>query len=248
MPVRTLRLAAAAVLAALVVPLSACQPQDVAALTTSPPGDTTSTTAPATGTATPTATVTATPTATPTTAAPASAAGPTAPPTTRPTTRRPPTLPPPTAPATPRPATTAPRPTAPRPTTAPKPAAGEAAEVLALVNQERARAGCAAVHLDDRLTAAAKAHSTDMADHGYFSHTSQDGRTFVDRVRAQGYTAARSENIAAGQATPAAVMQGWMNSDGHRRNILDCSAKAMGLASARGGSYGIYWTQDFGSA
>lgn len=235
MSVRTLRFATAVMVAALVVPLSACQPEDVA----------TSTTAPDTGLAAAAPTTTASTTAAPTTPPRTTTPPPTA--TPRPTSR-PPALPPFTTPATTRPTrTVAPRPTTAR-TTPPKPATGEAAEVLALVNGERAKAGCAAVHLDDRLTAAARAHSTDMADHGYFSHTSRDGRTFVDRVRAQGYTAARSENIAAGQATPAAVMQGWMNSDGHRRNILDCSAKAMGLASARGGSYGIYWTQDFGSA
>ena len=100
--------------------------------------------------------------------------------------------------------------------------------------------------LDARLTAAAAGHAQDMATNNYFSHTSQDGRTFVDRIKAQGYPVPRSENIAAGQPTVTAVMDAWMASAGHRANILDCSAVAMGAASAKGGSYGIYWVQDFG--
>jgi uncharacterized protein YkwD len=85
-----------------------------------------------------------------------------------------------------------------------------------------------------------------MATNHYFSHTSRDGRTFVDRITAAGYPVPRSENIAAGQPTVAAVMDAWMGSAGHRANILDCSALAMGAASAQGDTYGIYWVQDFG--
>lgn len=123
----------------------------------------------------------------------------------------------------------------------------EAAEVLRLVNVERARAGCAAVHVDARLATAARLHSEDMARQNYFSHTSLDGRTPWDRIRAQGYAYGSAENIAAGYATPAAVMTGWMNSPGHKANILNCANKALGVGVGRGGRYGIYWTQDFGS-
>jgi uncharacterized protein YkwD len=126
------------------------------------------------------------------------------------------------------------------------PAPGVATQILSRVNAERAKAGCKAVVLDARLTAAAAGHAQDMATNNYFSHTSRDGRTFVDRITAQGYPVPRSENIAAGQPTVAAVMDAWMASAGHRANILDCSAVAMGAASAKGGSYGIYWVQDFG--
>jgi len=136
--------------------------------------------------------------------------------------------------ARPRPTATTPRPPAP------------ATQILARVNAERAKAGCKAVVLDPRLTAAAAGHAQDMATNNYFSHTSRDGRTFVDRIKAQGYPVPRSENIAAGQPTVTAVMDAWMASSGHRANILDCSAVAMGAASANGGSYGIYWVQDFG--
>jgi uncharacterized protein YkwD len=121
--------------------------------------------------------------------------------------------------------------------TTPKGAADTSAagQVLALVNAERARAGCKAVTLDDRLTKAAAGHS-------------RDGAGFADRIRAAGYPAPRSENIAAGQATPAAVMDAWMHSAGHKANILDCKATEMGIAAATGGDFGIYWTQDFGTA
>jgi uncharacterized protein YkwD len=122
-----------------------------------------------------------------------------------------------------------------------------AAQVVALVNAERAKVGCGPVAESSRLDAAAYGHSKDMATQDYFSHVSQDGRTFDVRIRAAGYSGRTlGENIAAGQATPAAVMQSWMNSAGHRANILNCSFKDLGVGVARGGSYGIYWTQDFG--
>ncbi len=122
-----------------------------------------------------------------------------------------------------------------------------AAQVLSLVNAERADAGCGPVRRDGRLEAAASAHSADMAAGDYFAHDSQDGRSFADRVRAAGYTGgAIAENIAAGQSSAAAVMASWMASDGHRANILDCAFTSMGVGYATGGSFGTYWTQDFG--
>jgi uncharacterized protein YkwD len=201
----------------------------------------------AAATTTPAAPVTTTaPTTTPpTTAAPTTT---TAPPTTtaapltttraRPTTTTPPRT---TTRTTPPPTTTTPPPAAP-------PVDGSVAgQVLALVNDARGGAGCPAVRLDDRLNAAAAAHSADMAANDYFDHTSRDGRSFVDRVRAQGYDAPRSENIAAGQRTPADVVAGWLDSPGHRRNILDCGSTEMGVGRADGGSFGRYWTQVFGT-
>ncbi|WP_447007645.1 CAP domain-containing protein [Saccharothrix isguenensis] len=120
------------------------------------------------------------------------------------------------------------------------------AKVVELTNAERAAHGCPALSADDRLTAAARAHSADMAARNYFDHVSQDGRTFVDRVKAAGYPAPGAENIAAGQRTAEAVVKGWMDSPGHRANILNCKLKTLGAGMARGGSYGIYWTQNFG--
>lgn len=131
--------------------------------------------------------------------------------------------------------------------TAAKPAASSVAgQILSFVNGARIKAGCKPVSLDGRLTAAAAGHAQDMAANDYFSHTSKDGRTFVDRIKDEGYATPRSENIAAGQPGVTAVMDAWMASSGHRANILDCTATQMGAASAKGGTYGIYWVQDFG--
>ncbi|KRF35713.1 CAP domain-containing protein [Terrabacter sp. Soil810] len=120
-------------------------------------------------------------------------------------------------------------------------------QVIQLANVQRTKAGCRALALDARLSRAAQAHSIDMAKRRYFSHTSLDGRTFAQRIRAQGYTGSIiGENIAAGYPTPKAVMDAWMKSPGHRANILNCRYTAIGVGSAVGGPYRSYWTQDFG--
>ena len=120
-------------------------------------------------------------------------------------------------------------------------------QVIQLVNVQRAKVGCRALVLDARLSRAAQAHSIDMAKRRYFSHTSLDGRTFAQRIRAQGYTGSViGENIAAGYPTPQAVMDAWMKSPGHKANILNCRYTAIGVGSAVGGPYRYYWTQDFG--
>jgi uncharacterized protein YkwD len=119
--------------------------------------------------------------------------------------------------------------------------------VTDLVNKERAKVGCTALRTDERLRTAARAHSADMAKQNYFSHVSKDGSTFVDRIARAGYPrqSAAAENIAVGYATAADVVKGWMNSDGHRRNILNCDNKAVGVGLAYRGKT-PYWTQDFG--
>lgn len=119
-------------------------------------------------------------------------------------------------------------------------------EVTALTNQERRAAGCGEVSTDERLRAAARGHSRDMAENDYFSHTGLDGSSFVERAQAQGYSSPAGENIAYGYATPAAVMEGWMNSDGHRRNILNCSHTTIGVGLAYDANGRPYWTQVFG--
>lgn len=121
--------------------------------------------------------------------------------------------------------------------------------VLQIVNQERATAGCAGVVSEPHLKTAAIAHSTDMATNAYFSHTSQDGRTMVNRVEAAGYTgwSRLGENIAAGQRSPEAVMDAWMHSDGHRANILNCAFTELGVGLAWSSGGTPYWTQDFGT-
>lgn len=121
-------------------------------------------------------------------------------------------------------------------------------EVIALTNAERTRAGLGILTEEPRLTAAAQSHSDDMAGRNYFDHTGLDGRHPADRVTAAGYTYRRcAENIAAGQPTPAEVVDGWMNSPGHRANILTPDLTQIGIGIAHGGTYGIYWTQVFGT-
>ncbi|NEC69173.1 CAP domain-containing protein, partial [Streptomyces sp. SID9727] len=153
-----------------------------------------------------------------------------------------------TAPATTRPpATKAPSATRAAPAEpAPSPPS-DAEQVLALVNTERTKEGCSPVTGNDELTSAAQRHSEDMAAHDYFSHTSQDGSGPGERITAAGYRwSTYGENIAKGQRTPADVMNSWMNSPGHRANILNCSFKELGVG-IQDSPGGIVWTQDFGA-
>ena len=153
------------------------------------------------------------------------------------------------APAPTRTAPSAPNPPAPS-TAAPAPSGGVTTQVVTLTNAERAKAGCGPLTVNATLTAVAQAHSQDMATHDYFDHNSQDGRTPFDRMTAAGYRySTAAENIAAGQRTPQDVMTAWMNSPGHRANILNCTLKEIGVGYATGSSsqYGVYWTQDFGT-
>ncbi|MEV6881568.1 CAP domain-containing protein [Streptomyces sp. NPDC051135] len=124
---------------------------------------------------------------------------------------------------------------------------GAEAQVLALVNEERAAAGCSPVTANDRLTRAADDYSDVMASSGVMSHTGPDGSTMTSRVEAAGYQwSTLGENIARGQADAASVMDSWMNSPGHRANILNCSFKELGVG-VHFGDGGPWWTQDFGT-
>jgi uncharacterized protein YkwD len=122
-----------------------------------------------------------------------------------------------------------------------------AGQVIRLTNRERAKGGCKALKSNSLLKSAAQKHSVDMAKKDYFSHTGKDGRSPFDRMTDAGYSfSAAAENIAAGQRTPADVVEGWMNSTGHKKNILNCTYTEIGVGYAKGGSYGTYWTQNFG--
>ncbi len=125
------------------------------------------------------------------------------------------------------------------------PAATAEARVLSLVNTERAKAGCSPVVADPELAALAESHSEDMAERGYFSHTTPDGRSPWDRADAAGVDHMGGENIARGQADAETVMESWMNSPGHRANILNCDFRTLGVGAhfAQGGPW---WTQAFG--
>ena len=119
-------------------------------------------------------------------------------------------------------------------------------EVLNLVNEERAKYNVAPLKWDDSLAALAESHCEDMIDRNFFAHNTPDGQTPFDRMKAAGISySSAGENIAAGQSSPKNVMDSWMNSPGHRNNILNPDFEYIGVGLARGGSYGIYWAQEF---
>ena len=127
-------------------------------------------------------------------------------------------------------------------------AAGPLAEVVTRTNAERARHGLRALTVDARLARAAQAHSVDMVRRAFFAHENPDGRQVWDRALAAGYPYRKvAENIAAGQRTAEEVVRGWMDSPGHRANILDGELTQIGVGYAEGGTYGLYWTQVFGT-
>ena len=181
----------------------------------------------ATPTVAPTATPTVAPTATPTTT-------PTAAPTAAPT-------PEPTQAPTPQPT---PLPT-PEPTQAPS--VDYATEVLNLVNQIRAEAGVGPLSLDTSLCQAANARSVEISQENQFSHTRPNGTSCFTIFDEYGISyMSAGENIAAGYATPAEVVEGWKNSPGHYANMIDSSFSKLGVGYYNSGSgYGTYWTQLF---
>ncbi|MFJ9824802.1 sigma-70 family RNA polymerase sigma factor [Streptomyces sp. NPDC101160] len=139
-----------------------------------------------------------------------------------------------------------PRPTSAAPTTPAPTSPTESGQVIDLVNAERAKAGCGPVTENALLTRAAQGHSDDMAARDFFDHTNPDGDGPGERVTAAGYRwSTYGENIAKGQRTPAEVMDSWMNSPGHRANILNCSFREIGIGIHSAG--GPYWTQVFGA-
>ncbi|MGW4055131.1 CAP domain-containing protein [Streptomyces sp. NPDC004779] len=212
-------------------------------------------------TPTKTAPKTATPSPTPSktrTAAPAPATTP-AKPKTKPKTKPKPEPEPSKAPATT--AAAEPKPVAPKPAPTTEPPAEETtaaaagstadredaaeAEVLRLVNVERAKVGCIPVQPSDSLARLAGNLSADMANRGFFDHTDPDGATPWDRAAAAGITNLGAENIARGQVDATAAMVSWMNSDGHRANILNCDLTTLGVG-VHFADGGPWWTQDFG--
>ena len=121
------------------------------------------------------------------------------------------------------------------------------AEVVALTNAQRSAHGLGPLTADGRLAAAAQGHNDDMVARGFFAHESPDGASVADRVRAAGYSyGVVAENIAAGQRTAADVVQGWMDSPGHRANILNRDVTHTGVGFTAGGPYGTTWTQVLG--
>lgn len=119
-------------------------------------------------------------------------------------------------------------------------------EVVRLVNKERAAAGLKALTQKSELDKVAIAKSKDMAKNNYFSHTSPTYGSPFDMLKQFGvkYSAA-GENIAYGQKTPEEVMNGWMNSPGHRANILNANFTQIGVGVAKKSNGQLVWTQTF---
>ncbi|MFI9115920.1 sigma-70 family RNA polymerase sigma factor [Streptomyces venezuelae] len=153
--------------------------------------------------------------------------------------------------ATPAPAVTTASPTpttaspTPRRTTRPAPTPTPAAEerVTGLVNRLRAKAGCAPLRIDPRLTEAARGYARDMVARGYFGHASPEGEYADARITAAGYAwSAWAENLDRGTADPAGVVDDWTDGSMHERNMLDCRYRDTGVASAPGPG-GRVWVQ-----
>jgi uncharacterized protein YkwD len=147
------------------------------------------------------------------------------------------------APATTKPASST--------TTAPAATGGFAQQVLALANTARKDNGCnTPLKLNTKLNTAAQRHSDDMVAKNFFSHTGSDGSDPFERMTDAGYRfSGAAENIAAGGTTAAGAMDQWMNSPGHKANILNCGLVDLGVGFTKGvkDDYAGYWVQDFGS-
>lgn len=125
------------------------------------------------------------------------------------------------------------------------------AQILSLVNIERANTGLAPLAESEYLDASAQQYAMAMAQNDFFSHTGPDGSSSTDRIRLTGYLAPpcdcdwtfwTGENLGKGQRTADDVMRDWMNSPGHRANIMNANYTDIGIGYADG-----YWVQHFGS-
>lgn len=116
-------------------------------------------------------------------------------------------------------------------------------KVVDLTNQERAKNGLPALKVDLTLSKMAREKSRDMSANGYFSHTSPTYGSPFDMMKKYGISYRYAgENIAMGQRTPEEVVKAWMNSEGHRKNILSPNFNYIGVGYV---SQGNYWTQEF---
>jgi uncharacterized protein YkwD len=121
------------------------------------------------------------------------------------------------------------------------------ARILELVNQERTLAGLPALARNAILEAQATQYACEMIHYGFFAHVNPfTGTEVEDRADEFGYEWWMGENLAAGQPTPEAAFNAWMNSEGHRYNILHPQCTELGVGVRTGGEYGIYWVQEFG--
>ena len=126
------------------------------------------------------------------------------------------------------------------------------AEMLAAVNAQRRKAGVPPLRMSLDLQQSAQAHAEDMLARGYFAHKSPSGTTVRERARKAGYAwRAIGENIAEGQTSVQEVMTTWMDSPGHRQNILSPDFRDLGIGLVTGrtrdGEYRVIWVQNFGA-
>lgn len=119
-------------------------------------------------------------------------------------------------------------------------------QVQVMVNTERAKVGLSPLALNLQLSTMARSKSQDMIDKGYFSHQSPTYGSPFDMMKSFGFTyMSAGENIAEGQPTATEVMNSWMNSAGHKANILNKSYTEIGVGLAKKSDGTCYWTQDF---
>ncbi|GAU66515.1 putative RNA polymerase ECF-type sigma factor [Streptomyces sp. NBRC 110611] len=124
-------------------------------------------------------------------------------------------------------------------------AAEFARKVVELVNAQRAEHGCGPLTIDLRLQRAAQAHSDDMAARDYYDHNTPEGVDPGTRITNAGFRwSSWAENIFKSPKDPATALEGWMDSPGHRANILNCSYKSTGVG-VNLSSNGPWWTQEF---
>jgi uncharacterized protein YkwD len=128
-----------------------------------------------------------------------------------------------------------------------------AKKAVDLVNQERVKAGLNPLKWNDQLAVAATAYAQEMASRGFFAHNSPDGSTPVERARRSGYQAYGwgdvyvGENLGRGYNSAESVHQAWMNSEGHRTNLLLPKYRELGIGIAVAADGTRYWAQEFGS-
>jgi uncharacterized protein YkwD len=123
-----------------------------------------------------------------------------------------------------------------------------AAEVVTLINRERSEGGLEPLTPEPRLMAAAEAHTRDMAEGNFFSHVGSDGSEVAERLEAQGYDwRAYAENLGCGYASPADLVEGWLESPPHRENLFHPVADELGVGFVHdpGSRCGYYWTAVF---
>ena len=122
------------------------------------------------------------------------------------------------------------------------------ARVIELVNDERALQGLSPLSATAILTNIAEDYACEMIEGSFFDHISPvTGSTVGSRALQYGYMFRKvGENLAGGQESPEQVLSEWMDSPGHRANILDADYTEMGAAVRLGGEFGIYWVQEFG--